>query len=505
MAETQGDFAPLTARAGWSIQSQLSKWTLTRKGTLVIFRQVLYRDLGCTSYLLGDAGEAVVVDPRWDIDEYLEIAAAEHLRITHVVDTHEHADHVSGRSRLVAATGAQGHRPLALAAAATPATPAAPDLIAAGDGITVGQVCLTALGAAGHRPEHLAFAVSDLSRGPEPWLVLTGDSLLIGDVARPDLAVEPAEGAEALHGTLGSLLALGDGVEVWPAHVGGSLCGGAGLNDKRSSTIGYERRHNPALSLTAPAFVDAVTRNLPPRPPNITRIVAINRGGSAALPGRPARLDLDGLTSRLTDGLIVLDTRSPDAFDAGHLPGAVNLPVASAGFGTRAGWALDPTEPVVVVADDEAAVERTAIALQAVGFWSIAGAVVADPDQWTAAGLSLVSTESWDVSRLADGLRDGEVDLVDVREDGEWLEGHVAGSHHVPLHHIAELGALPPSVGRVTAVSCAAGVRAAFAASLLRRTGRDDVIRIAGGGIGDLAGHGVALTVGPELVAVPGG
>jgi glyoxylase-like metal-dependent hydrolase (beta-lactamase superfamily II)/rhodanese-related sulfurtransferase len=469
------------------------------KGTLVIFRQVLYRDLGCTSYLLGDAGEAVVVDPRWDIDEYLEIAAAEHLRITHVVDTHEHADHVSGRSRLVVATGAQGHRPR------LPGAEGEADTIAAGDTITVGQVCLTALGAAGHRPEHLALAVSDLSRGPEPWLVLTGDSLLIGDVARPDLAVEPAEGAEALHGTLASLLALGDGVEVWPAHVGGSLCGGAGLNDKRSSTIGYERRHNAALSLAAPAFVDAVTRNLPPRPPNITRIVAINRGGSVATPGRPARLDLDGLTSQLTDGLIVLDSRSPDAFDAGHLPGAVNLPVASAGFGTRAGWALDPSEPLVVVADDEAAVEHTAIALQAVGFWSIAGAVVADPDQWTAVGLSLVSTGSWDVSRLADGLRDGEVDLVDVREDGEWLEGHVAGSHHVPLHRIAELGALPPSAGRVTAVSCAGGVRAAFAASLLRRTGRDDVIRIAGGGIGDLAGLGVALTVGPELVAVAGG
>jgi hydroxyacylglutathione hydrolase len=495
MAETQGDFAPLTARAGSSIQSQLAKWTLTRKGTLVIFRQVLYRDLGCTSYLLGDAGEAVVVDPRWDIDEYLEIAAAERLRITHVVDTHEHADHVSGRSRLVAATGAQGHRPLAPDAAAAP--PAA-DVIAAGDSITVGQVRLAALGTPGHRPEHLAFAVSDLRRGPEPWLALTGDSLLVGDVARPDLAVEPAEGARALHGTLASLVALGDCVEVWPAHVGGSLCGGAGLSDKTSSTIGYERRHNLALSLPAPAFVDQLTHNLPPRPPNVARIVGLNRDAPATTPGRPAGLDSEDLAARLAEGLIVLDSRSPDAFDAGHLPGAVNLPVASPGFGTRAGWALDPTAPLVVVAADEDAVERTASALQAVGFWSIAGAAVADVADWARAGMGLVTASSWDVGRLAGGLSDGAVQLVDVREAREWVEGHVPGSHHVPLHRIAELAALPaPSAGGVTAVACAAGVRAAFAASLLRRTSRGDVIRIAGGGVGDLAGHGVALTVGP--------
>jgi hydroxyacylglutathione hydrolase len=458
----------------------------------VIFRQVLYRDLGCTSYLLGDAGEAVVVDPRWDIDEYLEIAAAERLTITHVVDTHEHADHVSGRSRLVAATGAQGHRPL------VPGAEGETDTIAAGDTITAGQVCLTALGAAGHRPEHLAFAVSDLGRGPEPWLVLTGDSLLVGDVARPDLAVEPAEGARALHGTLASLVALGDGVEVWPAHVGGSLCGGAGLSDKTSSTIGYERRHNSALSLPAPAFVDQLTHNLPPRPPNVARIVRLNRDAPATTPGRPSAMDPEILAARLAEGLIVLDSRSPDAFDAGHLPGAVNLPVASPGFGTRAGWALDPTEPLVVVAADEDALERTASALQAVGFWSIAGAAVAAPADWAGAGMGLVTASSWDVGRLAGGLSDGAVQLVDVREEREWVEGHVRGSHHVPLHRIAQLDALPaPSAGGVTAVACAAGVRAAFAASLLRRTRRGDVIRIAGGGVGDLAGHGVALTVGP--------
>jgi glyoxylase-like metal-dependent hydrolase (beta-lactamase superfamily II)/rhodanese-related sulfurtransferase len=457
----------------------------------VIFVQVPYRDLGCTSYLLGDEGEAVVVDPRWDVEEYLEIAAAERLRITHVVDTHEHADHVSGRARLVAATGARSDRPR------LPGDVPDADAIAAGDTITVGRVRLTALGAPGHRPEHLAFAVSDLRRGEDPWLVLTGDSLLVGDVARPDLAVEPAEGAAALHGTLAALLKLGDGVEVWPAHIGGSLCGGAGLSDKRSSTIGYERRHNPALTLDAPSFVDQVTRNLPPRPPHVARIVGLNREADAAGPGRPAPLGPEQLAAGLGQGMVVLDSRSPDAFDDGHLPGAVNLPVASQGFGTRAGWALDPAEPLLVVAADAAGLAATASALAAVGFWSIAGAAVADPAAWARADLPLVTDASWDVARLAGELSRDAVQLVDVRELGEWLGGHVDGSHHVPLHRIRELAALPEADGRVTAVACAAGVRAAFAASLLRRAGRNDVIRVAGGGIGDLAGHGVALSVGP--------
>jgi hydroxyacylglutathione hydrolase len=461
------------------------------KERLVFFRQVLYRDLGCASYLLGDAGEAIVVDPRWDIEVYLELAAAERLTITHVVDTHEHADHVSGRPRLLAATGAAGHRPR------RPGEPATPDTITAGDELHAGALRLTALAAPGHRPEHLAFAVADLSRASEPWLVLTGDSLLVGDVARPDLAYEPAEGARALHATLTALLAeLGDGVEVWPAHVGGSLCGGAGLSHKTSSTIGFERRHNAPLGLDATGFVDAVTRSLPTRPPNIDRIVSLNRVADPAIPAAPPRLDLGGLTARLAERDTVLDSRAPDAFDAGHLAGAINLPVASAGLGTRAGWALDPAAPLVVVAADEASAGATVTALQAVGFWTIRGVALADPEGWRAAGLPVASADAWDVDRLADGLRDGRVDLVDVRELPEWLAGHVPGSHHVPLPQVREIGAVAPG-GRPIAVACAAGVRAAFAASLLRREGHGEVVRVAGGGIGDLASRGIELSVGP--------
>jgi hydroxyacylglutathione hydrolase len=210
------------------------------KGSVLFFRQVLYRDLGCASYVLGDGGEAIVVDPRWDIDIYLEIARNELLSITHVLETHNHADHVSGRFRLAQITGARCH-------CAADGEPADGEGIAAGWEIAIGSVRVQALATPGHRPEHLAFAVADLSRGSDPWLLLTGDSLLVGDIARPDLAVEPRDGAAALHDSLKRLVALDDYVEVWPAHVGGSLCGGVRLSGKTSSTVGYERRHNPLL------------------------------------------------------------------------------------------------------------------------------------------------------------------------------------------------------------------------------------------------------------------
>jgi glyoxylase-like metal-dependent hydrolase (beta-lactamase superfamily II)/rhodanese-related sulfurtransferase len=456
----------------------------------LFFRQVLYSDLGCASYILGDAGEAIVVDPRWDIAPYLEIAGAEHLRIAHVIDTHDHADHVSGRVRLVEATGARAYRP-------GPREDGATDVILAGDEILAGSVCVTAVATPGHRPEHLTFLVSDLSRGPEPWMLLTGDSLLVGDVARPDLAVEATEGAHALHASLRRMLDLDDHVEVWPAHIGGSLCGGVGLSSKTSSTIGFERRHNPLLTLSEDRFVDDVTAELPTRPPNIQRIVDLNRRSAGSSPPEPGPLSGDALLSMLGTVATVLDSRVPADFDAGHVAGSINLPVSSAGVGTRAGWALDPEAPVVIVARNEAHAHRMASALQAVGFWHLEGVSIADLAEWRRHSVPVARADSWDLERLADGLRHHSVDLVDVREPSEWVAGHVPGSLHVPLHRLRDVQSIVlPQRGRTTAVACAAGMRAAFAASLLRRAGRQDVVRVSGGGVGDLGALGLELAPG---------
>jgi glyoxylase-like metal-dependent hydrolase (beta-lactamase superfamily II)/rhodanese-related sulfurtransferase len=457
----------------------------------MFFRQILYRDLGCASYFIACGGEAAVVDPRWDIDEYVELARAERFRITHVLDTHDHADHVSGRDRLVRATGAQAHR-------AARAGDTREGDIRAGEEIALGDVRLRAVGLPGHRPEHLAFVVIDGARGPEPWMVLTGDSLLVGDLARPDLVDDAASGASTLHGALQPLLGLGDDVEVWPAHIGGSLCGGAGLSGKSSSTIGYERRHNPLLQMDEPEFVKNLVAGIPVRPPSVDLIVGLNRDGDGGGPGDVPQLGAEALTELLRAGSVtVLDARLPDAFDAGHLAGSINLPVSSPGVGTRAGWVLTVEEPIVVVAEDDAMAARMTNALHAVGVWNTVGWSEADLASWSAHQAPIAQAGAVDLDELADGIRRDAMYLVDVREVPEWVTGHVEGSYHVPLHRLRDIPSVGlPHNGKPMAVACAAGIRAAFAASLLRRAGIDRVVRVADGGVPDLDGRGIELTPG---------
>lgn len=456
----------------------------------MFFRQVLYGDLGCASYFIACGGEAVVVDPRWDIAPYLELARREHFQITHVIDTHDHADHVSGRDRLVRETGAATHR------AARRADAREGDL-RDGDEIVIGNVRIRAISVPGHRPEHLVFTVTDGARGDDPWIVLTGDSLLVGDLARPDLVDAAVDGAKTMHASLDRVLGLGDYVEVWPGHVGGSLCGGAGLSGKTSSSVGYERDHNPLLRMGEAEFVTNLARNLPARPPNIERIVELNRAGDGGGPAPVREISRERLHEALNSVVSVLDARGPDSFDGGHLAGAVNLPVIAAGVGTRAGWALRPDEPILIVADGPEMAAEMANALHAVGLWETLGWTPADISAWKRDELPVTEAGSWDLERLAASLRERAVDLVDVREESEWVTGHVAGSHHVPLHRLRDGRSVGlPENGHVTAVACAAGLRAAFAASLLRRAGRRDVVRVAGGGVPDLDRLGIELTPG---------
>ncbi len=458
----------------------------------MFFRQVLYRDLGCASYVLGDQGEAVVIDPRFDIDVYLQIASSERFRITHVLETHDHADHLSGRFRLREATGARIHRPQVEG-------PGREDAIEAGDELTLGRLRLRAVAAPGHRPEHLAYVVSDLSRGQEPWLILSGDSLLVGDLARPDLAVDAVDGARTLHGSLRTLLDLGDHVEVWPAHVGGSLCGGANLSGKTSSTVGFERRHNPLLMMDEAQFVSELVEGVPSRPPNVERIVALNSRSEGVTPPPPQLINSERLLDALSASAVVIDGRTPAEFDACHLAGAVNLPATSPGVGTRAGWILTPETPVVIAAAEPEQADDTARSLHAVGLWRTLGYTIADRFAWEQQGMPVASADAWDLERLADSLRSGDCRLVDVREGPEWRAGHVPGSVHMPLRSFRADGPLElPDSPLVTAVACAAGVRAAFAASLLRRAGRHPVVRVAGGGIPDLDRLGIDLRVGLE-------
>lgn len=455
----------------------------------MFFRQILHRDLGCASYVVADGGEAAVVDPKWEIEEYLRLAEEEGFEIRHILETHNHADHLSGRGRLAEATGATIHVPNAAEVAF------ASEPVRDGDAVAVGQVRIVALATPGHRPEHTAYLVEDRSRGDAPWLVLTGDSLFVGDLARPDLAVEAEEGARELFRSLRKLLALDDFVEVYPGHIGGSLCGGAGMSQNPGSTIGFERRFNALLAVDdEDAFVHRLTGDLQPQPPNFERIVELNRGpllrrAAPLEPLAPARI-----AELLDAGVTLLDGRVPREFDAEHVPGSLNTTMVKAAVGTRAAWVVDPETDVAAVAASDADAQELLRMLEAVGFRRLRGWLAGGIAAWHESGRPTESTPAIDVPTLAERLRASDVRLLDVRDDHEWREGHVPGSLHVPYH---ELRDEPPpelaAAGPPWAVACSAGNRSSLAASLLRRHGIHDVVHVADGGVADLRDHGIEL------------
>ena len=447
----------------------------------MIFRQVTHDDLGCASYVIGDehAGIAAVVDPRFEIDGYLELARYLGVSIEHVLETHNHADHLSGHGRLAAATGAiiHVHR---LAEVSYPHEPF-------DDGWTLelGCVRVEALHTPGHRPEHTAFLLADTNRGEEPWAVLSGDSLFVGDVARPDLAVDKADGARAIFHCLHErLLTLPRETEVWPGHLGGSMCGGPGMNMKVSSTIGYELGHNDLLTESEEeVFVERSLARLGPQPPNFRAIVELNRGpllteGVEAMPLTPRQVDL-----KRRDGALLVDVRTDEQFDDAHIPGAVCLSALRAGFGTKLAWLVDRAEEIVIVGRHDEDARRAGGLAAAVGVRKLAGYLHGGMTTWRQEHRPVERLERISVESLW-GLTTSrpELQVLDVRERSEWEEGHIPGSLHRPYHDLREL---PEGLDRERPVAavCASGQRSATAASLLRRLGVSEVLHVADGGV----------------------
>ncbi len=452
----------------------------------MLFRQLIHDDLGCASYLVGDAhaGAAAVVDPRFEIDVYLDLARYMGVRIEHILETHNHADHVSGHGRLAVATGASIHVHRL----------AAPDYehgrFDDGWELELGEVVIRALHTPGHRPEHSAFALVDRARGDEPWAVLTGDSLFVGDIARPDLAIEREQGARAIFASLHEqLLRLDDTCEVWPGHLGGSMCGGPGMDMKVSSTIGYERRHNALLAeRDVERFVARSLATLGPQPPNFEAIVALNRGplltaGVEAQPLAPRQVDV-----KSDEGALIVDVRSDEQFAEAHIPGAVCITALSVGFGTRLAWIADREQEIVLVGRDDSDALRAATLATAVGIRRIAGFLHGGMPSWREEQRPVQQIERLAIGDLHD--RTGELQILDVRERSEWDEGHIPGSTHTPYHDIREV---PEGIdpARPVAVVCASGQRAAVGASLLARYGARHVVHVTAGGVGhwQRAGH----------------
>jgi glyoxylase-like metal-dependent hydrolase (beta-lactamase superfamily II)/rhodanese-related sulfurtransferase len=447
----------------------------------MIFRQITHDDLGCASYLIGDedAGVAAVVDPGFEIDEYLELARYMGVSIEHVFETHNHADHVSGHGRLAAATGATIHIHRL----------AAPDYdhepFEDGAEWQLGGLRIRALHTPGHRPEHTAFALIDTARGEDPWALLTGDTLFVNDVARPDLAIEKSEGARGIFRSLrDQLLPLPDQVEVWPGHLGGSMCGGPSMDMKISSTIGFEKAHNERLAIEdEDRFVELALANLGPQPPNFKAIVALNQGplvtdGVELLPLAPRQLE-----QKRAAGAQLVDVRTDQQFDDAHIPGSLCIAMLSAGFGSRLAWLADREQETIFIGRDDADGRHAGRLAVAVGIRKLGGFLHGGMTSWRQEKQPVERIERVALEALAGRAeQDAGLQILDVREQSEWAAGHIPGSAFMPWH---DIGGVPGGLDaeRPIAVICASGQRAAVAAGLLQRHGAAHVIHVVEGGV----------------------
>lgn len=446
-------------------------------------QQFFVDGLGCASYLVGceGAGVAAVVDPDRDVQKYLDAAAERGLSITHIIETHLHADHVSGNTDLAERTGAA----IYIHEAANAEFEYVP--LKDGDSLALGNVRLHVRFTPGHTPESITLLVADTTRAEEPWMALTGDTLFVGDVGRPDLVgIEAArELAGHMHETIHDLLQLNDGVIVFPGHGAGSLCGKS-IGSVRSSTVGFERQHNPALApRSKDEFIDYATSALPEQPGNHKRIKAINRRGPRPLGAvNPKPLSVQDSLPYFRRGAVMLDTRSKDAFMVRHVPGAVHME-ADDQLSNRVGFVLPSDMPIVLVLDRPEDYRRVVLSLARVGYDQVVGYLADGLDVWEALGLPVTSgdvrdIEPQDLHALLQSDNGERPIVIDVREPWEYAEGHIPGAKLISLGEFARrVDELDPE--QPVAVICASGSRSQSAAALLGQKGFKTVYNVNGG------------------------
>jgi glyoxylase-like metal-dependent hydrolase (beta-lactamase superfamily II)/rhodanese-related sulfurtransferase len=457
------------------------------------FEQFYLTCLAHASYMIGSEGEAAVVDPQRDVDIYLKAAEEQKLKIRHIFETHLHADFVSGHKELAARTGAK----IYIGAKADAGFPH----VALNDGFEVrmGAVRIRALETPGHTAESVCLVVIDESdesdKAGQPCAVMTGDTLFIGDVGRPDLSrtYTPRELAGLLYDSLHEkLLALPDAVKVYPAHGAGSLCGRA-MRAERSSTIGTERLTNYALQIPSrEEFMAQLTTNLPTRPEYFLEDAEINRSGATSLTELPllpalSPMEVGALLGRDGSGRVkinsnVLDVRPGEEFAAGHVPGSISIAL-SGQFASWAGGILGIHSKPVLIGDSEAQIEEARLRLARVGIEELRGYLAGGLTAWRKAGLPVTMTPQISPAELNQKLRDGNwraADVVDVRREGEWQAGHIGDVQCRELDTFPQ-GLPAVDLERPVAVHCKSGYRSMIACSLLERAGHRNVVNVVGG------------------------
>lgn len=447
------------------------------------FKQFYLGCLAHASYLIGSRGEAAVVDPQRDVDQYLDEARANNLQIKYVIETHLHADFVSGHRELADRAGAEivfGEK----AAASFPHR-----AVKDGDEIRLGDVVLRVMETPGHTPESVSILVIDTAESSEPQKVLTGDTLFIGDVGRPDLAgakgYTPQMMAEMMYDSLHEkLLKLSDDVEVYPAHGAGSMCG-RNISKETSSTIGEQRKFNYALKpMSKEEFVRLMTTDMPPAPAYFSADAEINRAGAPALDAisQPAPLSPKEFGQLSESGHTVPDVRSAGDFGQGHVPGAINIGLGGQ-FAIWAGSLIPMTSPLLLVAESEEKMQEAVMRLARVGIESVQGYLAGGMLAWHEAGKPVSTVEQITVADLNELIEsDTELQVVDVRRPAEYDGGHVPKATPAPLSVLREnVPAMSLDPAKPTAVICAGGYRSSAATSILEQQGFTDLRNVVGG------------------------
>jgi hydroxyacylglutathione hydrolase len=437
--------------------------------------------LGClahASYMLASDGEAVVVDPQRDVDIYLKAAEQHGVLIRHIFETHLHADFVSGHKELAARTGAKIY--------IGPNSRATVPHVEVRDGfaLQVGKVKISVLETPGHTIESISLLVTDEEKSPNPTAVLTGDTLFVGDVGRPDLPKthSPQVLAGLLYDSLhGKLLTLADDVVVYPGHGAGSLCG-KNLGTARSTTIRTERLTNYALQIKSKEeFIQQLTTHLPPRPEYFPQDAQINREGAPALSELHdlTPISPSALKSLLDQGVMVVDVRSAEQFSSGHVPGSISIPL-SGEFASWAGIVLGLSSRPVLIAESLQQLSEARTRLARVGIDDLDGYLEGGVEAWTNAGFALTDLPVVSVQTLSQTLQTRQASVVDVRRRPEWDAGHIEGAVWRALD---DFNAGLPELSRDTqiAVHCKGGYRSLIACSLLQRAGFQNVVNVSGG------------------------
>jgi glyoxylase-like metal-dependent hydrolase (beta-lactamase superfamily II)/rhodanese-related sulfurtransferase len=436
----------------------------------MVFEQFYLSCLAHASYLLGSEGVAAVVDPQRDVEIYLDEARKHNLKIDYIIETHMHADFVSGHQELAARTGGR----ICLSVQADAGFPHV--AVQDGDELRLGRAVLCFLETPGHSVDSISVLVTDLDRSPQPWAVLTGDTLFIGEVGRPDLSPRrtPEELASMLYDSLHrKLLKLPDSVEIYPAHGAGSLCG-RNISPERHSTIGKERALNYALRpMSREEFVRLITGDLPERPEYFFRDKEINRAGAPALaevahliPITPSQV-----ARRQAEGAVVLDTRPSAQFGAGHVPGSLHIALQGQ-YASWAGTLIGIGPAIVVVAEDVKRAEESTVRLARVGIEKVVGYLDGGVLAWQQDGRPLAEVPQISVLQLYEQLCDqpDAVQVIDVRRPMEWETGHLERAKLKPLHQLREnLSELDRA--KPVAAHCKSGYRSTIATSILRSQG----------------------------------